>query len=267
MIKRIDSYLVEKGHAQSRERAKIMILSGGVQINGKTVKKPSESVSESDMVTVSVNDLKYVGRGALKLEHAFTAFQISVKDRICADIGASTGGFTEILLEQGAAKVYAVDVGHGQLAERIAVDSRVINCEGTNVKDLTPAFFQEPVTFMSVDLSFISLKNVMKILANCLESDGEMAVLIKPQFEAGKKALNKNGIVKDKKTHISILGELLLYFRSCGMEPLGLDYSPITGGDGNIEYLACLKKRSDNCNAAIDINKTVEAAFAALKKR
>lgn len=267
MSKRIDSYLVENGHAQSRERAKKMILSGGVFINGKSVSKPSENVSETDTVTVTAEDIKYVGRGALKLEHAFKAFNISVKNKVCADIGASTGGFTEILLEQGAGKVYAVDVGHGQLAEKLLGDGRVINCEGTNVKNLTPAFFSEAVAFMSVDLSFISLKNVMNILAGCLEYSGEIIALIKPQFEAGKKALNKSGIVKDKKNHISVLNELMLFFGSCGLKPLKLDFSPITGGDGNIEYLVHLKKQADNNDIFIDVNKTVEAAFAALKKR
>lgn len=265
MSERIDAYLVRCGFAQSRERAKSMIKNNGVLINDRPCTKPAETVSESDNVTVLCEDMKYVGRGALKLEHAFNTFNITVKDKVCADIGASTGGFTQVLLENGAALVYAVDVGHGQLAQKIAEDSRVVNCEGTNVKDLTSDFFEKPVQFMSVDLSFISLKNVMSVLAECISDNGDMAVLIKPQFEAGKKALNKKGIVRDKNTHVRIIEEMLLYFTSCGLSVCGIVSSSITGGDGNIEYLCHLKKCSPAKVCHVDVRALVNNAFESFK--
>ena len=266
MSNRLDFFLVEKGYAQSRERAKIMIKNGGVIINGKTVLKPSSTVAEADAVTVISKDIEYVGRGALKLERAFELFDISVDSLICADIGASTGGFTEIMLKHGAKKVYAIDVGHGQLAQRLIADERVVNCEGTNVKTLTPAYFTEPLSFMSVDLSFISLKNVMKILSECLVFGGETVVLIKPQFEAGPKALNSKGVVKDRNDHATVLNELLAHFRSCGLTAVNLTYSGITGGDGNIEYLAHLKKADCGVEIKFNVKDIIDAAFAALKR-
>lgn len=267
MSKRIDVYLVEKGFAKSRERAKELVKNGDVSVGGRTVTKPSVSVDEDSEICVAGDSFKYVGRGALKLKHAFECFDISVQDKCCADIGASTGGFTQVLLENGASKVYAVDVGHGQLANELTRDNRVVNCEGVNARGLTKNFFDEPVQFITGDLSFISLKLVVPVLKECLCDEGEMVMLIKPQFEAGKKALNKKGIVKDKKEHVRVLEDMLELFESCGLCTAGLETSAIKGGDGNIEYLAWLKKSENSTYAPlkIDVKAFVEAAFVGLK--
>ncbi len=260
MSKRLDLYLVENGYAQSRERAKNLILSGNVFVNDKSVLKAAVSVSDEDKIDVLGKDLEYVGRGALKLKYAFECFDISVNDKICADIGASTGGFTQIMLENGAKKVYAVDVGHGQLADIIKNDSRVVNCEGVNVRNLTKDFFCDGVEFMAADLSFISLKLVVPVLARCICDNGDLVTLIKPQFEAGKLALNKKGIVRNKKDHIRVLIELIQIFKYCGFSVVGLKVSAIKGGDGNIEYIAHLTKAA-NMSLSFDINDIVNSAF------
>lgn len=243
MSDRLDVFLVKKSYVKSRVKAKELVLSGNVSVNGEVIIKPSVCVNEDCEIIISDSEShQYVGRGALKLKGAFECFDICVKNRYCADIGASTGGFTQVLLENGAKKVYAVDVGHGQLAKELADDKRVKNCEGVNVREVVPEFFSEPIEFMCGDLSFISLKLVIPPLKECLAENGEMIMLIKPQFEAGRKALNKKGIVKDKKDHIRVMHELFEFFESCGLELLGIAPSPIKGGDGNIEYLAHLKK-------------------------
>ncbi len=264
MSKRIDAYLVEKGYAKSRERAKNLIKSGGVYINSAAVSKPSEAVSEGDTVTVTISDLKYVGRGALKLEKAFEAFDINVTGMVCADIGASAGGFTEVLLEKGAEKVYAVDVGHGQLDKKLQNNSRVVNCEGTNARELTSDHFSEAVDFFSVDVSFISLKHIMNALSDCSAYGCIFAVLIKPQFEAGKNALNKKGIVTDKRVHKAVLKEITEYFNMCGLSVCGLTFSGIKGSDGNIEYLAYLKKSEIVINSDINTDAVADEAFNSL---
>lgn len=265
MSKRLDIILVEKGFAKSRERAKELIKSNGVLVDGKVINKPSAEISEFQEIKIVGETLEYVGRGALKLKHAFECFDLNIEGKCCADIGASTGGFTQIMLENGARLIYAIDVGHGQLAFELLNDKRVINCEGTNVKNLNAKFFSEPVQFMAGDLSFISLKQVVPILKDCIAENGEIVLLIKPQFEAGKKALNKKGIVKDKKDHIRILGELLPFFEQCGFEILGLEGSKIKGGDGNIEYLVWLKKRKISNSFFIDVKNFVENVFNGFK--
>ncbi|MGN0601750.1 MAG: TlyA family RNA methyltransferase [Oscillospiraceae bacterium] len=265
MSKRIDLYLVEKGFAKSRERAKEMVKSGNVSVDGRIVSKPSALVEEDCEIVVTGQVMDYVGRGALKLKHAFECFDIDVKDKYCADIGASTGGFTQIMLEKGAKKVYAVDVGHGQLAKELAEDDRVVNCEGTNVKNLAKDFFDEPIEFVAGDLSFISLKLVIPVVKECVSDGGQMVLLIKPQFEAGKSALNKKGIVKDKKVHVRVLEELTSFFEECGLRLMGLTNSAIKGGDGNIEYLAWLEKSDILKSKKIDIKKLVDTAFNELK--
>lgn len=264
MDRRLDAYLVENGYAKSRERAKSLIKNQGVLVNSKMALKPSQTVSDSDIVTLTAQDLQYVGRGALKLIKAFEAFNIDVSGMVCADIGASTGGFTEVLLEKGAEKVYAVDVGHGQLESTLATDSRVVNCEGINARDLTRGFFKENVRFISVDVSFISLKLIMKALFNCSDNGCIFAVLIKPQFEAGRGALNKKGVVKDKKIHRSVLNDITSYFNECGLSISGLTFSEIKGSDGNIEYLACLTKKDEIKNTDINIDLIVDDAFNSL---
>ena len=261
MSKRLDIFLVEKGFVKSRERAKELVKNNGVTVDGKVVTKPSVEVSEDQEIKIIGETLEYVGRGALKLKHAFECFDLSINGKCCADIGASTGGFTQIMLENGAKCVYAVDVGHGQLAQELLDDNRVINREGVNVKNLNKDFFSQPVEFMAGDLSFISLKQVIPVLKECIIDNGEMVMLIKPQFEAGKKALNKKGIVKDKKEHVRVLNELISFFEYCGLEILGLNSSGIKGGDGNIEYIVRLKKSDVINKFVIDIKNFVENIF------
>ena len=258
---RLDLYLTEHALAKSRERAKALIKAGCVKVDGKVCHKPSAEVAENAEVSVDDSGFEYVGRGLIKLETAFQAFSLDIADMVCADIGASTGGFTQCMLRRGARLVYAVDVGHGQLDKSLATDERVVNMEGVNARNLTVSSFDEQPEFISVDLSFISLTLVMPALAGCLKNGGNMAVLIKPQFEAGKSALNKKGVVRDKKDHIRVLQGMISLFDSCGLSVAGLVPSAIRGGDGNREYLACLVKGTEVKAAHIDVKRLVESAF------
>ena len=260
---RLDIYLVENGLAKSRERAKAMIISGKVTVNSKVCSKPAYDVQSGDNVEAAPDDLGYVGRGGLKLAAAFEAFNIDVSGKVCADIGASTGGFTQCLLEHGAKLVYAVDVGHGQLDQTLVNDKRVVNCEGLNARTLTSDSFEHRPGFISVDLSFISLELVIRPLYDLLEADSYMVVLIKPQFEAGKQALSKNGIVRSQKDHISVLKKLSALFLTVGFDVKSITPSAITGGDGNIEYLALLYKTSGTAvRFTTDFSDIVGGAFA-----
>ncbi|MDE6775693.1 MAG: TlyA family RNA methyltransferase [Ruminococcus sp.] len=230
-----------RGNARSRERAKEMIKSGAVTVNGLPVKKPSFEVSGDDILESSEKE-KYVGRGALKLERAAEYFSLVFSGMICLDIGASTGGFTEYMLMQGAERVYAVDVGHGQLAEKLRSDIRVVNMENTDIRSISADDTSGQVDVISADVSFISLTKIIPKIIELLKPDGTAAVLIKPQFEAGKMDIGKGGVVRDRKAHIRVLTELDSFFRLCGLIPTGYTYSPVRGGSGNIEYLAELKK-------------------------
>ena len=268
MMSRLDIYITDKGLAKSRERAKKLIKNGKVTLNGKICVKPSAEVSEHDNVKVDNTDEEIVGRGLLKLEKAFDAFKISIEGKVCADIGASTGGFTQCMLRHGASFVYAVDVGHGQLDLCLCNDSRVKNCEGVNARYLERSFFDVTPQFMSVDLSFISLKLVIPALSKCICENSEMAVLIKPQFEAGKSALNKKGIVKNINDHIRVLNDLTACFQQNGLSVEGLVPSSILGGDGNIEYLAYLKRTNSISKFMLDfdIKKFTNETFASFGK-
>lgn len=258
-MQRLDMYLFDKGLASSRTKAKELISQGKVTVDGLVVTKPSCSVGDDSCIDIFQTD-NYVGRGALKLKKAFDIFHLNVKDKVCADIGASTGGFTQVLLENGAKFVYAVDVGHGQLANKLSSDDRVKNCEGVNIRYIEPDFFDNKVEFMCCDLSFISLTLTVPAMISALTDGGELVTLIKPQFEAGREALNKKGIVTDRKKHIEVLNMLTAFFDGSGMSIIGLDYSPVRGGDGNIEYLAYMKK-SQEASAWIDTRKIVFNAF------
>ena len=258
---RLDLYLTENGLARSRERAKAMIKAGCVKVGGKVCTKPSEDIADGVSVEADDGSFDYVGRGLIKLETAFQAYPVDVNGKVCADIGASTGGFTQCLLNRGAKLVYAVDVGHGQLDKTLAVNKQVVNMEGVNARYLTSGDFPDLPELISVDLSFISLTLVMPALAGCLENGGEMIVLIKPQFEAGKAALNKKGIVKDKKDHVKVLESMISLFENCGLSVCGIVPSGITGGDGNREYLAYLEKRDEQRSVSIDVRKLAESAF------
>lgn len=260
---RIDSYLVENKIIKSRERAKEHIKNGDVTVNGKVVSKPSANVSENADVKFIGTALKYVGRGGLKLEKAIETFGIDICGRICMDIGASTGGFTDCMLQNGADYVYAVDVGHDQLDEKLCSDSRVCNMEKTNFNELFSENFDPYPCFFSVDVSFVSLKKIIPKLSDFMREGSSAAVLIKPQFEAGKSDIGKNGIVKDKKVHVRVLNEIIAFFSQNGLIVQKLDYSPICGGDGNIEYLSYIT-RSNGTAAVNDVKSIVEKAFGTL---
>lgn len=259
---RLDSELVARGIARSRERAKEMIKCGAVTVNGITAKKASGDVSDSDIIESTEQEI-YVGRGALKLEKAFSAFGLDFSNKICLDIGASTGGFTEFMLNHGAEKVYAVDVGHGQLAESLKRDSRVVNMENTDIRELTAVELGGTVDFICTDVSFISLTKILPKIYELISENSSAVVLIKPQFEAGKKYIGKKGVVKDKKVHECVLSEMDNFFRLTGFAPLNYTFSPIKGGSGNIEYLAELKKSAEN-PSLYDFGKLVDEAFRCL---
>ncbi len=263
---RLDAYLVEKGIVKSRERAKEHIKNGEVNVNGKVVYKPSYDVLEEYKVVFCGEKLRYVGRGGLKLEKALDRFGIDVRGKHCIDIGASTGGFTDCLLRNGAAHVYAVDVGHGQLDRSLAEDPRVTNMEGVNINDVSREDFPDCPEFISADVSFVSLKKILPSIVLLLNGRGEAAVLIKPQFEAGKSNIGKNGIVKDRKIHVSVIKDICAFCLNSGFEVKGLDFSPVSGGDGNIEYLAHIVPSEISVNREdFDIKNLVDRAFSKLK--
>lgn len=262
---RLDKFLADNNLASSREKAKKLIEEGLVTVNGKVINKPSYEVRIYDNTAVTGELCRYVGRGGLKLEGALKAFDVDVSGLVCADIGASTGGFTDCMLQNGAKLVYAVDVGHGQLDEKLINDERVINIEGINARYLEKGLFKSKPQLMSCDLSFISLKLVMGNLLECLDDSGKLIALIKPQFEVGKANIGKNGIVKDKKAHIRMLDELYAYFYSLGAVIKQITYSPIKGGDGNIEYIALIEKADSKAIEAFDFNALVDKAFTSLK--
>lgn len=260
-MSRLDLYLVQNGIAKSRERAKEIIKNGDVSVNGKPCTKPSFDVSQQDIVDCTAKPDDLVGRGGLKLKKAFDVFDIDVSGLVCADIGASTGGFTQCLLNKGAKQVYAIDVGHGQLDESLVKDERVINCEGVNARNLESSMFEQVPEFISIDVSFISLSLIIKPASDVLADGGKLVALIKPQFEAGKQALNKKGIVKSPKDHIRIIKELVCVFGNAGLKLCGICSSAVTGGDGNIEYLACLEKCAFDVQTETDVNSLVSEAF------
>lgn len=236
---RLDVYLTENGLCKSRTAAQSLIKSGGVSVNGKPCQKPSYEVAKSDKVEITGEQLRYVGRGGLKLEGALKAFGLDISGMTCLDIGSSTGGFTDCMLQNGAAKVYAVDVGTDQLDEKLRMDSRVVVMEKT---DIRVAELPEMADFIGTDVSFISLKAVIPHIHRLLKKGGYAVALIKPQFEAGRTALNKKGIVKDEKTRRRVVEDITEFAQQCGFAVAGVADSPIHGGDGNIEYLMCIEK-------------------------
>lgn len=259
---RIDAELVKRGLATSRERAKEYIHKGYVFVNGNIVNKPSVIVSDYDEINLVGDKLKYVGRGGLKMEAAVNEFSLDLSDKTCVDLGASTGGFTDCMLQNGAKKVYAIDVGHGQLAKKLIEDPRVINIEGMNVKDISIGMISDYVDLVTADLSFISCKYAIDAAKTLLSENGIAVILIKPQFEAGRSNISKGGIVKDKNVHISVLKDICTYADSCGFHIKKLIPSPIKGGDGNIEYLAHLVKQNSLTPNLIDFRSVVDNAYS-----
>ena len=241
---RLDVLLVERGLEQTRQRAQAMIMSGLVFVDGQRMDKAGTAIPNDAQVEVRGNTLRYVSRGGLKLEKAMTTFGLRLNGCICADIGASTGGFTDCMLQNGAAKVYAVDVGYGQLAWKLRSDERVVCMERTNARYLTHAEIPQELDFASVDVSFISLKLILPALAGLVREGGHVACLVKPQFEAGKEKVGKKGVVRDPAVHLEVLEHFLEHAKENNFTVLGLTYSPIRGPEGNIEYLGYLEKGS-----------------------
>lgn len=272
MKERLDVLLVQEGHAASREKAKAIIMSGNVFIDGQREDKPGTAFDLSKInLEVRGNTLPYVSRGGLKLEKAIRQFELSLENKICMDIGASTGGFTDCMLQNKAARVYAVDVGHGQLDWKLRNDERVICMEKTNFRYMTPEDISDRLDFASVDVSFISLTKILLPAKNLLKDNGEMVCLIKPQFEAGREKVGKKGVVREPEIHIEVIEKVIEYAESIDFMVLHLDYSPIKGPEGNIEYLVHLKKKVSEAAKAEElaeqkdlIKETVRAAHTGL---
>lgn len=246
MKERLDVILVNQGHAPSREKAKAIIMSGNVYVNGQKEDKAGTAFDESKItLEVRGSSLKYVSRGGLKLEKAMEQWQFDLQDCICMDIGSSTGGFTDCMLQNGATKVYSVDVGHGQLAWKLRNDERVVCMEQTNFRYMVRDDIEDDLDFASVDVSFISLTKILIPARNLLKEGGQMVCLIKPQFEAGREKVGKNGVVREPKVHEEVIRKIVDYADSIGFTVLHLEYSPIKGPEGNIEYLIHLKKEAE----------------------
>lgn len=267
MKERLDVLLVDGGYAPSREKAKAIIMSGDVFVNGQREDKPGTTF-DPEKITIEVKGakLKYVSRGGLKLERAMEVFPIELDGKVCMDIGASTGGFTDCMLQNGARKVFSIDVGHGQLAWSLRNDERVVCMEKTNFRYCTPEDIGESPDFASVDVSFISLTKILEPAVNIIRDKAQMVCLIKPQFEAGREEVGKKGVVRDKKVHVSVVKKIADYVETIGFIILGLDYSPIKGPEGNIEYLLYIEKNGEGESVSIDIEKTVDEAHERLDK-
>lgn len=245
MKERLDVLLVQQGYAQSREKAKAIIMSGNVFVNGQREDKAGTTFDPvKAKLEVKGSTLKYVSRGGLKLEKAMNAFGITLQDKICMDIGASTGGFTDCMLQNGATKVYSVDVGHGQLDWKLRNDERVVCMEKTNFRYMVPEDIEDVLDFASVDVSFISLTKILIPARNLLSEQGQMVCLIKPQFEAGKDKVGKKGVVREPEIHEEVIHKVIDYADLVGFKVLGLEFSPIKGPEGNIEYLVYLEKQA-----------------------
>ncbi len=250
--KRLDIILFERGFAESREKAKALIMSGIVYVNDQKELKAGRDIKPDDVIEVRGATLKYVSRGGLKLEKAMDSFPIMLNECVCMDIGASTGGFTDCMLQNGAKKVYSVDVGYGQLAWKLRSDERVVNLERTNFRYVTREQIPEDIDFASVDVSFISLKLILPVMYNLLEPQGEAVCLIKPQFEAGRENVGKKGVVRDPAVHESVIKTIAEFANTQKFEVLGLEHSPVKGPEGNIEYLMYIKKCEDTrCSADV----------------
>jgi len=262
---RLDVALVEQGFAESREKAKALIMSGIVFVNNQKSDKAGTTLKADDIIEVRGDTLKYVSRGGLKLEKAVNSFSLCLDGFVCADIGASTGGFTDCMLQNGAKKVYSIDVGYGQLAWKLRTDERVINLERTNFRYVTKEEVPDELDFASVDVSFISLSLILPVMRNLLKQGGTAVCLIKPQFEAGKENVGKKGVVREKSVHIAVIEKIINLIKETEFTLLGLDFSPVKGPEGNIEYL-CYIKKTDKSEILIDTTarEVVDASYNAL---
>lgn len=268
MKERLDVLLVKRAIAESREKAKAMIMAGQVFVKGQKEDKAGTMFDESVQIEVRGNTLKYVSRGGLKLEKALESFPLKLQDSVCMDIGSSTGGFTDCMLQNGASKVYAIDVGHGQLAWKLRNDERVVCLEKTNFRYVTNEQVPEAIDFASCDVSFISLSKILPVAHTLLKVGGEMVCLIKPQFEAGREKVGKKGVVRDPKVHEEVITAVFGYAAEACFEILGLTFSPVKGPEGNIEYLVHLRNSEDisTIPSEIDIEAAVRAAHEELDK-
>ena len=267
---RLDQRVFELGVADSREKAKALIMEGLVYVNGQKETKPGAAVAEDAAVEFRGEKPRYVSRGGLKLEKAMQKFPITLSGKVCMDVGSSTGGFTDCMLQNGATKVYAIDVGHGQLAWKLRNDERVVCMEKTNIRYVVPEDIDELAAFSSIDVSFISLTKVLLPVKNLLTEDGQVVCLIKPQFEAGREKVGKKGVVRDRAVHEEVIRMVMDYASSIDFYPLALDFSPVKGPEGNIEYLLFLSKNKQDQEivdaSSIDIKAVVTASHDTLDK-
>ncbi|MDD6597972.1 TlyA family RNA methyltransferase [Anaerovibrio sp.] len=265
---RLDALLVKRNLVQSRERAKTTIMAGLVLVDGQKVDKAGTMVKPEAEIRVLGNTLPYVSRGGLKLEKAIREFGVSLRGKVAADIGASTGGFTDCMLQNGAVKVFAIDVGYGQLAWSLRTDERVVNMERTNVRNVTPDQLGQPVDLASIDVAFISLEKVLPSVREMLQPEGEIVALIKPQFEAGREKVGKKGVVREPSVHEEVIFRVLALARQMELTPKALTYSPVKGPEGNIEYLVWLAKGASAADGVTDelVVSVVSQAHGALDK-
>ena len=262
MKERLDVLLVKRGLAESREKAKAIIMSGIVFVDNEREDKAGTFFKDTVNIEVRGKTLKYVSRGGLKLEKAMKVYPINLENKVCMDIGASTGGFTDCMLQNGAKKVFSVDVGYGQFAWKLRCDERVVCMERTNIRYVTPEDIKELLDFASIDVSFISLRTIMPAVINLLKPTGEVVALIKPQFEAGRENVGKKGVVRDINVHKDVVKNIVEFLLSKNLNVLGISYSPIKGPEGNIEYLVYFTKdlNKESTFSMEDIDKTVEAS-------
>lgn len=269
MKERLDVLLVKRNLVESREKAKAIIMSGNVFVEGQREDKAGSTFSDEVQIEIKGHTLPYVSRGGLKLEKAIANFDVNLQDKVCTDVGSSTGGFTDCMLQNGAKKVFAIDVGRGQLAWKLRQDERVVCMEKTNIRYVTPEDLGEAIDFSSIDVSFISLTKVLLPIRNYLKDNGQIVALIKPQFEAGREKVGKKGVVREMSTHHEVIELVLSYATSIGFEVLDLDFSPIKGPEGNIEYLVHLQKTDvigTLADVKLDWKQVVEQAFETLAK-
>ena len=262
MKKRLDMLMMERSLAPSREKAKAFIMAGDVYVDGQKEDKAGTMFPETVKIEVRGNTLPYVSRGGLKLEKAMKNFDVTLEGKVCMDVGASTGGFTDCMLQNGAVKVYSIDVGYGQLDWKLRNDPRVVCMEKTNIRYVVPENMGEPADFSSIDVSFISLTKVLLPVRNLLTDEGEIVCLIKPQFEAGREKVGKKGVVRDPAVHQEVIEKVRDYAMSIFMEPCHLSFSPIKGPEGNIEYLLHLKKHQECTKITDSLQVSVEAVVA-----
>lgn len=262
--KRLDCLLFERGLAESREKAKIAVMMGITYVNGQKQDKPGTMLPADARIEVRGKSLPYVSRGGLKLEKALQSFPIDLRGKTVMDIGASTGGFTDCMLQNGAKKVYSVDVGYGQLAWKLRTNPRVVNLERTNIRYITPEQVPDMLDFFSVDVAFISLRLVLPVARKFLAEKGEAVCLIKPQFEAGREKVGKKGVVRDKSVHCEVIHGIVSFVLENGFSVLGLTFSPVKGPEGNIEYLLYLKKSDSPTGEVPDIEALVEESHRVL---